>query len=115
MGETGEGEEAFNGRFVIDAQGACGGIGEGRVLGIVTPGERSGERKVCDLLNTVRFLRENAIRRAKAEAAAATGRNEVVLLSPAAASFDQYPDFEARGEAFRAAVLALGATPAGAS
>jgi len=48
------------------------------------------------------------------EAAAATGRDEVVLLSPAAASFDQYPDFEARGEAFRAAVLALGATPASA-
>ena len=48
---------------------------------------------------------------AAAEAAAATGRDEVVLLSPAAASFDQYPDFEARGEAFRAAVLALGATP----
>ncbi len=48
------------------------------------------------------------------EAAAATGREEVVLLSPAAASFDQYPDFEARGEAFRAAVLALGATPASA-
>ncbi|MFC7379044.1 UDP-N-acetylmuramoyl-L-alanine--D-glutamate ligase [Brevundimonas sp. GCM10030266] len=46
------------------------------------------------------------------EAAAATGRDEVVLLSPAAASFDQYPDFEARGEAFRAAVLALGALPA---
>lgn len=46
------------------------------------------------------------------EAAAATGRDEVVLLSPAAASFDQYPDFEARGEAFRAAVLALGAKPA---
>ncbi|MFA4949584.1 Mur ligase family protein [Brevundimonas sp.] len=44
-------------------------------------------------------------------AAAATGRDEVVLLSPAAASFDQYPDFEVRGEAFRAAVLALGATP----
>jgi hypothetical protein len=37
--------------------------------------------------------------------------DEVVLLSPAAASFDQYPDFEARGEAFRAAVLALGAQP----
>jgi len=51
-----------------------------------------------------------AVRQA-AEAAAATGRDEVVLLSPAAASFDQYPDFEARGEAFRAAVLALGATP----
>ncbi|MBN8553403.1 MAG: UDP-N-acetylmuramoyl-L-alanine--D-glutamate ligase [Caulobacterales bacterium] len=37
-------------------------------------------------------------------AAADTGREEVVLLSPACASFDQYPDFEARGEAFRAAV-----------
>ncbi|WP_339871092.1 UDP-N-acetylmuramoyl-L-alanine--D-glutamate ligase [uncultured Brevundimonas sp.] len=53
--------------------------------------------------------------RAATAAATATGRDEVVLLSPAAASFDQYPDFEARGEAFRAAVLALGATPAAAS
>ncbi|GLS00670.1 UDP-N-acetylmuramoylalanine--D-glutamate ligase [Brevundimonas denitrificans] len=51
--------------------------------------------------------------KAAAEAAAATGREEVVLLSPAAASFDQYPDFEARGEAFRAAVLNLGAIPSG--
>jgi UDP-N-acetylmuramoylalanine--D-glutamate ligase len=50
-----------------------------------------------------------------AQAAAASGRDEVVLLSPAAASFDQYPDFEARGEAFRAAVLALGAQPEGAT
>ncbi len=57
---------------------------------------------------------QTAVRQAY-EAAAATGRDEVVLLSPAAASFDQYPDFEARGEAFRAAVLALGATPASAS
>ena len=32
---------------------------------------------------------------------------EVVLLSPACASFDQFRDYEARGEAFRAAVEAL--------
>ena len=36
---------------------------------------------------------------------------EVVLLSPACASFDQYPDFEARGEHFRALVQRGGATP----
>ena len=31
----------------------------------------------------------------------------IVLLSPAAASFDQFKDFEARGEAFREMVAAL--------
>ena len=32
---------------------------------------------------------------------------EVVLLAPACASFDQYEDFEARGEHFRRIVAAL--------
>ena len=40
-----------------------------------------------------------------ASRAAAPG--EVVLLSPACASFDQFRDYEARGDAFRAAVEAL--------
>jgi UDP-N-acetylmuramoylalanine--D-glutamate ligase len=43
--------------------------------------------------------------------AQASGQEAIILLSPACASFDQFADFEDRGEAFRAAVQRL-ATPA---
>jgi UDP-N-acetylmuramoylalanine--D-glutamate ligase len=41
------------------------------------------------------------LERAVGEARRAAHRGEVVLLSPACASFDQFTDFEARGERFR--------------
>ncbi|MCC5986368.1 MAG: UDP-N-acetylmuramoyl-L-alanine--D-glutamate ligase [Pararhodobacter sp.] len=54
------------------------------------------EHEICDTMAA-------AVARAAAEAQP----GEVVLLAPAAASFDQYPDFEKRGEDFMACVRAL--------
>jgi UDP-N-acetylmuramoylalanine--D-glutamate ligase len=50
------------------------------------------------------------LERAVAAAGAAACEGEIVLLSPGCASFDQFRDFEARGERFRELVLALWAS-----
>lgn len=47
------------------------------------------------------------LERAVAEAGRAAAVGEAVLLSPGCASFDQFADFEARGECFRELVLGL--------
>jgi UDP-N-acetylmuramoylalanine--D-glutamate ligase len=48
-----------------------------------------------------------ALGRAAADAAEDTASDPVVLLSPACASYDQFQNFERRGDAFRALVLQL--------
>lgn len=52
--------------------------------------------------------RSGTLEAAVKSAAAQAKAGDVVLLSPACASFDQFKDYEARGAAFRAAVEALG-------
>lgn len=62
----------------------------------------------ADLLRpTMAVAEAGTLERAVQLAAAAAQPGDVVLLSPACASFDQFRDFEARGDAFRAAVEAL--------
>jgi len=50
---------------------------------------------------------ENAVAAASVDAQRSAAAAPVVLLSPACASFDQFRDFEQRGDAFRAAVAKL--------
>jgi UDP-N-acetylmuramoylalanine--D-glutamate ligase len=49
---------------------------------------------------------ENAVAAASRDALRSSARAPVVLLSPACASYDQYPNFTVRGEAFRQLVAA---------
>jgi UDP-N-acetylmuramoylalanine--D-glutamate ligase len=79
-------------------------IGE-NVRAVYLIGETAGE--LADAL-PVRVQWVGTLERAVGDAAAAAAPGEVVLLSPACASFDQFRDFEHRGEEFRRLVANLG-------
>jgi UDP-N-acetylmuramoylalanine--D-glutamate ligase len=64
----------------------------------------AAERLAEDLAGTVPLHRCGDLETAMSAAAAGAEPGEVVLLSPACASFDQFRDYEERGERFRALV-----------
>jgi UDP-N-acetylmuramoylalanine--D-glutamate ligase len=87
------------------------GLGEceaelGHVKAAYTIG-KSGEDFARLLEGRVPVTRSERLERAVADAVAAAVPGDTVLLSPACASFDQFRDFEHRGEVFREAVAKL--------
>ena len=66
-----------------------------------------GGNLLCTISNTL----DRAVADASADALSAAGDEAVVLLSPACASFDQFPNFEVRGDTFRVLVEALPEAP----
>jgi UDP-N-acetylmuramoylalanine--D-glutamate ligase len=65
---------------------------------------QAAERLENDLAGAAPLHRCGDLERAVEAAAAAAAPGEVVLLSPACASYDQFRDYEERGERFRALV-----------
>jgi UDP-N-acetylmuramoylalanine--D-glutamate ligase len=96
-----------------------GGLGKGQDFAALAPAVQRGARAVYligedapiierALLGVdVPLVHCGALERAVTEAAAAARAGEAVLLSPGCASFDQFADFEARGERFRELVEKL--------
>ncbi|MDV3457303.1 UDP-N-acetylmuramoyl-L-alanine--D-glutamate ligase [Sphingomonas sp. HF-S4] len=81
--------------------------GFGHVVHAYTIGD-AGELFACLLEGEMPVERSGTLDAAVRSAAANAQPGETVLLSPACASFDQFKDYEARGQAFRDAVEALG-------
>ncbi len=97
-------------RWIAGGMGKEGGIaGLKPFLGSVVKAYLIGHSardfalQMGDIPHEICETMERAVARAAEEAEA----GEVVLLAPAAASFDQYPNFEKRGEDFTARVKAL--------
>jgi len=77
-----------------------------RAVAVHVIGEDAG-RIADDLDGTVPLYVEEDLAAAVRAARGTARAGEIVLLSPASASFDQFADYEARGRAFKALVTAL--------
>jgi UDP-N-acetylmuramoylalanine--D-glutamate ligase len=95
-----------------------GGRGKAEPYGPLAAAFESGDRAYVigeaadDISSALRdagvpFVHSGELERALQDAVEVARTGDVVLLSPACASFDQFVDFEARGETFRQLVEAL--------
>jgi UDP-N-acetylmuramoylalanine--D-glutamate ligase len=97
-------------RWIAGGMGKEGGIANLQPhLGSVVKAYLIGHsaRDFALQLGTVPYEICDTMARAVAQAAAEAEAGDVVLLAPAAASFDQYPNFEVRGDDFTAQVQAV--------
>ena len=76
-------------------------IAEANVVTAYLIGDAADELATALGYASVPFLLSVTLEHAVAQAASAARPGEVVLLSPACASYDQFRDFEQRGEDFR--------------
>jgi UDP-N-acetylmuramoylalanine--D-glutamate ligase len=79
--------------------------------GVYLIGEAAAELHAALRATGVPLHDAGDLEHALVQARAGASDGDVVLLSPACASYDQYPDFEARGDHFRALVQAIGTVP----
>ena len=100
-------------RSVLIAGGRNKGIDLGvlrplapRLSGVVAIGDAAAEVETA-FAGAVPTVRAASMREAVRAAAGMAAPGDVVLLSPACASFDWYRSYEERGDDFRAEVLAL--------
>jgi UDP-N-acetylmuramoylalanine--D-glutamate ligase len=107
--------KAFEAPIVLIAGGKDKGLAYGtfadaiaaRCRAVVLIGETAGELAAL-IGDRVPIERASGMPEAVRAAAALARPGDVALLSPAAASFDMFVDYAARGDAFRAAVMSLG-------
>jgi UDP-N-acetylmuramoylalanine--D-glutamate ligase len=107
--------EAFEAPIVLVAGGQGKGLEYGELAGAIAArvraavliGETAGELETL-IAGRVPVRRASSMDEAVRLAADLAQPGDVALLSPAAASFDMFTDYAARGDAFRAAVADLG-------
>jgi len=97
----------LGGRRKTDDLDACKPF-YGHVISAWTIGEAAELFEKILLESGIHARNVGTLDRAVKQAAQIARAGEVVLLSPACASYDQFRDYEARGDAFRAAVSMLG-------